>query len=34
LQLAPPQVRTWFGVERRHAQPAVRFADGTTVSLY
>ncbi|HEX5051660.1 MAG TPA: hypothetical protein VFZ65_07815 [Planctomycetota bacterium] len=34
LLFARPHERAWFGVARRHAQPARCFADGTTLSLW
>lgn len=34
LLFAPPALRWLFGVERRAAQPAVRWPDGTTVSIW
>lgn len=34
LWLRPPLVRSFFGIERRHAQPSGRLRDGSTVGFY
>ncbi len=34
LLALPPERRGWFGRERRHAQPALRLADGSTLSCF
>lgn len=34
LLLAAPAQRSWFGREQRRAQPSLRLADGTAVSLW